>query len=87
MSRARDPFVLWCITVPSVARIFGIPLERQDLLVCSYVNHRDLQNIIVCETYVSPSRSTPLLRLIEGMCSNLLREPLVPAGLRFGVRF
>ena len=42
-------------------------------------------------TYVSPSRSTPLLRLIEGMFSNLLRERPselpTPAGTKLGPRF
>jgi hypothetical protein len=42
VSTAHDPFVLSGITVPSVAKTFGIPLERQDLLVCNYLNHRDL---------------------------------------------
>ncbi len=45
----------------------------------------------VSKTYVSPSRSTPLLRLIEGMYSNLLREwalePLSLSGPDLGVRF
>ncbi len=43
MSTAHDPLVLPCITVPSVARTFGIPLERQDLLVCNNLDHRDLK--------------------------------------------
>jgi hypothetical protein len=43
VSTAHDPLVLLCITVPSVARTFDTPLERQDLLVCNYVNQRDLK--------------------------------------------
>jgi hypothetical protein len=43
VSTANDPFVLSCITVPSVARTFGTPLESQDLLVCKYLDHRDLK--------------------------------------------
>ena len=35
VSTAHDPLVQSYITVPSVARTFGIPLERQDLLVCN----------------------------------------------------
>jgi hypothetical protein len=43
------------------------------------------------QTYVSPSRSTPLLRLIEGICSNLLwarrSEPLAPSRPESRTRF
>jgi hypothetical protein len=42
VSTAYDSFVLSTITVPSAAKTFGIPLERQDLSVCNRLNHIDL---------------------------------------------